>query len=380
MEEAVAQVVAPQDANDVKLRKLYDRALQIRNTSYELEKSQQEEKRAKEKAVENVEDVWKRGYGSATQITWLYLALLRAAGFEAYGCWVADREHYFFNPKTEQSEKLDTNVVLLKLNGHDLYFDPGAAFTPYGLLPWTETRTAGLCLDKNGGFWIETPLPASSDSASEYQAKLKLSPAGDLEGTLRLAYSGLEAMDWRLDMLHSDDVERKRALEAYVKEQISRPAEVELTNKPDWRSTGPPLIAEFAVKIPGWTSDAGKRAVFPVGIFTASEKHLFENGERTTPVYFPYPSARIEDVTIELPTDWNVNSVPQDEDRDGRDVRYSFKVEMRQNKLHFMRKLNVDVFMLGVNQYANLRNFFQIVRRADDQQIILQPATTQTGN
>jgi hypothetical protein len=55
-----------------------------------------------------------------------------------------------------QSEKLNANVVLVKLNGKDLYFDPGAAFTPFGLLTWSETGTPGLRLDKDGGSWIMT--------------------------------------------------------------------------------------------------------------------------------------------------------------------------------------------------------------------------------
>jgi hypothetical protein len=34
------------------------------------------------------------------------------------------------------NHKLNANVVLVKLNGQDLYLDPGAAFTPFGMLTW----------------------------------------------------------------------------------------------------------------------------------------------------------------------------------------------------------------------------------------------------
>lgn len=94
MEQAVAQIITPADSPETKLHKIYDRVQQVRNTSYELRKTEQEEKRDKEKANENVEDIWKRGYGNGQQLTWLFLALTRAAGLEAYGCWVADRRQY----------------------------------------------------------------------------------------------------------------------------------------------------------------------------------------------------------------------------------------------------------------------------------------------
>jgi cyclic lactone autoinducer peptide len=91
MQEAVTQIVTPNDPAEVKLRKIYDRVQQFRNTSYEVRKTEQEEKRDKEKEPANVEEVWKRGYANGINLTWLFLGLAKAAGFEAYGVYVSDR-------------------------------------------------------------------------------------------------------------------------------------------------------------------------------------------------------------------------------------------------------------------------------------------------
>ena len=64
MQQAVAQMVSPEDSPEVKLQKIYTRVQQIRNTSYEVRKTQQEEKRENPKEINNVEDIWKRGYGN----------------------------------------------------------------------------------------------------------------------------------------------------------------------------------------------------------------------------------------------------------------------------------------------------------------------------
>src|SRR5262249_18518064 len=82
MEQAVGQIVSANDTAENKLQKIYARVQQIRNTSYEPRKTVQEEKREKEKENSNVEDVWKRSYGTGTQLNWLFLALTRAAGVE----------------------------------------------------------------------------------------------------------------------------------------------------------------------------------------------------------------------------------------------------------------------------------------------------------
>jgi hypothetical protein len=380
MEEAVAQIVSPNDPPEVKLRKIYDRVQHLRNTSYELRKTQQEEKRDKGKVDENVEDVWKRGYGNGVQLTWLYLALVRAAGFDASGVWVSDRRHYFFNAGLMQASKLNANVVQVKLNGKDLYFDPGADFTPFGLLTWSETGVKGLRLDKDGGTWIKTTLPASSESRIQHSGKLKLSDAGDLEGKITVQYTGLEAMYHRLNVVHADDVTRKKFLEDRLKTQIPAAAEVELTNKPDWEGTETPLIGEFDVRIPGWASNAGKRFLIPAGVFTASEKLIFEHANRVHPIYFEYPYEKVDDITIELPPGWQVGSVPPAEDQDKGLVGYSLKVENGKNVLQLTRKLKVDFLILEQKYYPALRLFFQAVRTADEQQIVLQPGTATASN
>jgi hypothetical protein len=380
MEQAVGQIVSAGDSPDTKLRKIYDRVQQIRNTSYEIQKTEQEEKRAKEKVNENVEDIWKRGYGSGGQLTWLFLALVRAAGLEAYGCWVSDRRQYFFKPQLRQSGELDTNVVLVRVDGKDLYFDPGGAFTPYGYLMWSETGVKGLKLDKDGGTWIQTSLPASSESQVKRVAKLSLTDAGDLEGKLTVTYTGLSSMYHRLENRNADDVERKKSLEDSVKAQIPGTSEAQLTNQPDWTHSGTPLVTEFDVKISNWASNAGKRTILPAGVFTANEKRLFEEERRVYPIYFEYPYEKLDDVSIELPSGWQVSSMPTAAKQDGHIVAYSMNIENGAGVLHISRKLTVDFLIVEQKYYPALRNFFQLVRSGDEGQIVLQPAAASASN
>jgi hypothetical protein len=380
MEQAVAQIVSHDDPPETKLRKIYARVQQIRNTSYELRKTEQEEKREKEKDAGNVEEIWKRGYGNGVQLTWLYLALVRAAGFEAYGVWTSDRNNYFFNPKSRDSNRLDANVVLIKLDGKDVYCDPGAEFTPFGMLPWDETGVFGLRLDKDSGSWVTTTLPKSSDSRTVNQAQLKLSDTGDLEGTLEVTFTGLEALQRRVEERHVDDTDRKKFLEDQIREYIPATIEVELTNKPEWNSSAPTLVADFHLKVAGWASGAGRRALVPVGLFSASEKRLFDHANRVHPIYMEYPFEKVDDVTMELPAGWQVTSLPPARDKIGQIIAYSLKTNSDKSKVHLSRDLNVNFLLLETKYYTALRNFFQEVRTGDEEQIVLQPGTATASN
>jgi hypothetical protein len=375
MQQAVEQIVSPEDSPEVKLRKIYVRVQQLRNKSYEEEKTQQEEKRDKEKDIKNVEDIWKRGYGTGGELPWLYLALVRAAGLEAYGVLVSDRQHYFFDPKQRNRDALDSSLVLVKLNGKDIYCDPGAKFAPFGLLPWYETGVYGLRLDKDGGSVIRTPVPEDSASRIERKADVKLSETGDLQGKLTITFTGLEAMQRREEERNQDDTERRKYLEEHVREYIPAAIELELTNKPGWNNPDSPLVAEFSLKVPGWASGAGRRVLVPVGLFAGTEKHLFDHAGRVHPIYMEFPFQKIDDVTIELPPGWQVNSLPSEQKQDGHVITYAMKVENEKGRLHLTRTLDVNFLILQTQYYAALRNFFQQVRTGDEQQIVLLPGT-----
>jgi len=69
LEQEVARLVQPGDSSETKARKLYARALQIRNLSFEREATEQETEREKVVDTRDAGDVIEHGYASADEIT-----------------------------------------------------------------------------------------------------------------------------------------------------------------------------------------------------------------------------------------------------------------------------------------------------------------------
>ena len=380
LEQAVAQVVSASDTPDQKVRKLYARAQQVRNTSFERERTEQEQKRDKEKEINNVEDLLKQGRGNARQINWLFVGLERAAGFEANSVYISSRQQYFFNPAMMNASQLNGDVVVVKVEGKDVYCDPGSKFAPFGVMSWEETQVKGLRLDKEGGAWVDTPMPPSSESKIERKAEMKLNQDGALGGKLTVTFSGLEALQRRNELREEDETARKKFLEDQVREYIPVGIEVELTNKPEWDVASPTLVAVYDLKVPGWASAAGRRALLPFGLFGATEKQLFEHAIRVHAVYFAYPFEKDDEVTIQLPLGWQVGSVPKDVNQDAKTVAYARKVQDDKGTLRLTRVLRSDLMMVPQKYYPSLRAFFQNVRTGDEEQIIVQPMAARAAN
>jgi hypothetical protein len=373
MDEAVRKIVSPGDSPEVKLRKIYARTQQIRNTSFERKKTEQEIQRESPKDQSDVADVWNNGYGDGMGITWLFLGLARSAGFEADPVLVSTRDTYLFNQRAMNASQLNTGVVVVKLDGKEVYFDPGTLFTPFGILPWSETGVAGLRLDKNGGTWLDTPLPPPSDSRIDRQAMLRLAPSGTLVGKVTVTYTGLEALWRRIDERNEDDTAHKQFLEREIQEDIPSGINIKLTNKPDWVSSDAPLVAEYDLEVPGWAAPAGQRLLLPVGLFGRGEKDTFKFTARVHPLYFSFPNQSVDDIAIELPSGWQVNTVPVAQSVDLKVMAFTSAVEKGGASLRIKRNLTVDLLLLDKKYYSQVRNFYQKVRTSDEEQIVVAP-------
>jgi Domain of Unknown Function with PDB structure (DUF3857) len=378
LQQAVAQTVQPGDSDDAKLRKLYARAQQIHNTSYDPEKTEEEQKREKQKEAKDVSDVLASGRGNGLQVTWLFLGLARTAGFQADPVLLSTRDRYFFNPGLMNPTLLNSNLVIVKVDGKDLYLDPGIPFTPFGLLPWSETGVTGLRLDKEGGTFVTVPVPGPEDSRIERKAVFNFD-RGSLQGTVTVTYTGLEASWRRLTERDEDDTDRRTFLKNDVERFIPTGIEAKLTNQPDWSGSDTPLVAEFDLTVPGWAQLAGKRAVFPSGLFGAAEKHTFEHVARTQPLCFDFPYRLADDVTITLPDGWKVESIPKPKGLDLKGMLYYASAEQQGQTLHLRRRIDLGVVLVAVQAYPTIRNFYQTVRSGDDEQIVMSWNGTATA-
>ena len=117
-----------------------------------------------------------------------------------------------------------------------------------------------------------------------------------------------------------------------------------------------------------------------VGVFSNPEKHLFETSDRIHPMYFSFAFEKLDDITIDLPLDWKVSSLPAEQKNEGHVVAFSMSAQNDKGTLHLRRKLDSDIIMMESKFYLPLRAFYQTVRSGDDAQIVLQPGSSAASN
>ena len=85
----------------------------------------------------------------------------------------------------------------------------------------------------------------------ERKANFNLTDTGDLEGTLTITFTGLEALQRRVEERNEDAADKKKYLEDQAQEYVPAACEVDLTNQPDWSSSSPQLVAEYKLQNTG---------------------------------------------------------------------------------------------------------------------------------
>lgn len=370
--EAAQQAIGSETDPEKKLKALYARAQQIRNLSYERDRTTEEEKREKLKDNENVGEVLKRGYGYRSDINRLFVALARAAGFEASAVRVSNRDSQFFDPNMLAESQLNSEVSIVNLNGKELHLDPGTRFCPFGIVRWTRTSAAAMKLSKNGGTFYMTPNPDSTGAVTRRNAELTLEEDGTLKGKIVVQLNGQEALSRRLDALEEDETGRNKDLEDDVKSWIAASADLKLEKVTGWESTEEPLVAEFSVELPGYASQAGKRMLLPTGIFQAQQKNPFAHAERVHPIYFRYPYQEVDNVHVKLPAGYSIESMPRPQEQNHAAGRILTKRESQAGELFFSRGLEMPVFYVAQENYGTLKDFFNVIQTVDEEQAVLR--------
>ena len=363
-----ARLVAANDSDEAKLRKIYARVQQIRAVSYESEKTQKEKKQENLKENKNAEDVLNRGYAFGNEINLLFVALARAAGFEAYPVLVTSRNRSFFMEDFPNEYQLDAMVVQARLGSSFVYLDPATRFCPYGLLPWVETDAGGVLVDSFKAGVGSTPPSKSTDAVTRRKADLRLTEQGGLQGRVEVTYFGQEALSRRLEALREDEPARRKELEESMKNGLAQGATVKLLSSDGWESPESPLKAEFEIEVPNFATETGRRLVLPLGVFHINQQNPFPSPRRVHPIYFSYPQETYEEVKLELPAGMQAESLPTAKKADQGAAYYEFSTEREGNKLRMTRTWRISNSLVKQEQYLILRGFYERVLAGDSQQ------------
>jgi hypothetical protein len=357
-----------------KLRKLYAKVQEVRNLSFEPDRTDAETRKLKDN--NSAQDVLRNGYGYSREINRLFVSMARAAGFDAHVIRLCERDEQYIAKNVPVGRQLDGEIAVVTIDGNQLFFDPGTPYAPFGVLSWQKTSTSGLLIARKQekAVWVDTPWLHNDAAILRRVAQLQLED-GVVRGTVFVTYTGQEALRQRIELRNDDDAAAKKAIEKMLKGWFADGATVNLVDVKNLRAAEAPLLISATVELPSAASLVGSRAMVPLAVFVATQKNPFAAEQRKTAVYFHYAYRVDDDVTLKVPAGYAVESLPASADVNMGALHYTATVGKTEDSVRLVRNLTVDVELVGRDKYSVVRDFFSKAAAADQEQLVLRKAT-----
>jgi hypothetical protein len=378
--DAANQIIAGAETPEAKAHKLYDAVQALDNTDFSRAKDAAERKQLHLKRdLKKAQDVWSEKSGSGNDIAALYLALARAAGLQADGLKVADRSQRIFDPNYLSLYQLDSLLVVLHIDGKDIYLDPGEKFCPFGQLHWTHVMAGGI--EENAKVPTYTPPNGIKDAVTAHAADLTLDAQGGMTGTVKILMNGPAALYWRQLNLTTDGDEVKKQFNESLHEVLPQGIAGEVTGFQGMDTSAGYLSA--AVKVSGQLgTTTGKRMILP-GFFFSTWTHtqFVAEEKRESAVDLHYAEQVIDDVVYHFPAGFTVESAPQAAQTPWPDhAALVVKTASGPGTVDIKHVFARAFVLLDPKEYPALRDYYQKIATSDQQQLVLAPAANSAGN
>ncbi len=359
-----------------RLKKLYERAQQVRNLSYDRTLTQKEVKAQGIKPDRSADEVLTRNYGLRSDITRFFCVLARTAGFPADVARVVSRDDKFFHDNLiSLYGQFDAEVTIVKAGDREWILDPATPSCPFGTVPWYCSDTTAITTRPVPSIFITVPASPPEAALTKREFNLLLDASGNLTGSADVVFHGQEALVRRLEHLDDDEITAKKDLENDMTALLPAGAKVALLNVENLKNSEPDIRARFGISIPGIANAAGDRMLLAVSATEGGRQSPFRHARRTHSVYFPYPYRETDDVVIALPAGMVAESIPEPRQHRRTFSEYTLNCSTGgDGKLSVHRDLIIKTSLVPVEQYAVLKSFFDQVRQSDEGQIVLVPS------
>lgn len=253
-------------------------------------------------------EIYKGGIGTANEMNVVFAAMAQQVGLEARPVLVSDHGQYIFRPKLTVDTYFLPNIDMAVKQGESWkIFDVSTKRLPPGMISWREEGVYALIADPKGPIFIQTKPTPPEASAEVRSAHLQLSPDGTLEGDVEETYSGHRGEDVRAQLTEKSPAQR----EEWLRDRITRmfpDADVTELKIESVGDPARPLRTTYHLAAPHYAQATAKRLLFQSSPFHRAIRSQFSASERRFPVEFPYAWREFDEIHIQLPLLWALDS------------------------------------------------------------------------
>lgn len=325
--------------------------------------------------------VLERNYGDCKDKVSLMRAMLAAVGIPSYLVSLYSGDRGYVRTEWPSPQQFNHAIIAIALPvppdrvastadhplGPLVIFDPTDEYTPFGELPADEQGSLALVVNPKTTTLTRLPMVPGDRHATDRTVNGVLAHDGSLTAAVRERYSGAPAATARalrgaLTIEEYRDVLARRVANGIPRARVGSMTPTE--------SLAPVQSLAFDVEASGFAQNAGGLVLVPMPFDTTSVVQIPTGADRKTAVLLE-PHVVNETVHLQLPEGLVADETQKPVRIESPFGRYSLDVTAATGVLQATRRLEIPLRRIEPGELAAARAFFDRVRRADTDVIVL---------
>lgn len=314
------------------------------------------------RASKNLMQVLESGVGNAVDLNLTLVALLRAAGLDAYPILLSTRDHGSVQSLYPFKEQFNYVVALVKTGERGFLLDATEPLMPAGTLPIHALNGDGWMISQDFGGWVNLVSHLESERV---MLTAQLSPNGNFEGKISLRDKGYTGLELRKKMIYGmEEPESWLHLPegATIGEYVLEGQE----------QTDAVLVRDVPIQFT--LEGQGSTLRFKPVIAGDFLENPFTNDERLLPIDFIFPREWSYTASIQLPEGYQLSGIPKPKAISAPDKTLVFRrnATVHNGTFTLMASLKINHTYFEKESYPGLRQFFDVVAQTLGEELELK--------
>lgn len=325
----------------------------------------------------SAKEVFEKAYGDCKDKANLMRALLMAVDITAFPVAIYSGDPTYVREQWPSPQQFNHCIIAVKVSdqtqcesvvqhpslGRLLIFDPTDDNTPVGDLPDHEQGSLALIVAGDAGVLLRMPQAAPEANRMERQTEMTLAPDGSIVVRVGERSIGQSAVNERRLFRALSRPDYVKVIERWIARGANAASVSKIEPADDNVRGRFALDVEFTVPVYGQLMQ-GRLLVFKPAVIAQREILLLTSASRKYPVVLE-AEAYSETMRIKLPTGFVPDEVPDAASLQTQFGTYRAHYEVKDDYILATRTLVLRAGTIPVEQYAEVRGFFERIRASE---------------
>jgi hypothetical protein len=298
--------------------------------------------------------------------------MLREAGFKACQALILTKDE----GEIDRSVPVPRfNHMIVYIEDRDIWMDPTLGLVPLGMLHHSERGVDALLIREESAVWRQTPVDPPFPSRRRLETLITLMSDGSVMGNSKVTYEGDFALARLRDYRGATDQEIEEnirdAAQGYIMD-----ASIQTCKLSALEEIPPSVTAVARFNRPRTAYQLEDQMALRLDFLKPSLLRTAEEfegaGRRRYDIRFPHTWSEVETICIDIPTGWEITTLPQAADSIGHWGSFRIEYASTESQVIVNRTFSLDKETVELVDLERFVGFWRQAKNLASKEIILK--------